>query len=142
MGTENKVFSIASELRALPADVAEVAAARLGELDAALRQTSPYTMRDDSRLAYRFVMGNVRHMAPWDVVHEMACTQFLCDALPYQDMQQPYLRGLADEMKQMTGASWTQVWNAVSELGPEMLKCQLMSRTGMIHPDFLPTPEK
>ncbi len=135
-------FSIKRVVASLPVDTGEFVLARLVELNTMLKHISPYELRDDSRLAYRFVMGEVRHMGPWDVVHDMACMQLLCDTLPYQEELQTYLRALAEQMKRTTGASWTQVWKAVAELGPEMLKCEMMHSRGVRFPDFVPSQDE
>lgn len=135
----HEAFSIQREIATLDPDVADTVRSHLDELDAMLKYTSPYALRDDSRLAYRFVTGDVRHMGPWDVVHDMACTQYLCEAMPYQQCQQPYLRALADAAKTASGASWSKVWTAVAELGPELLKCTMMHDLAVRIPDFGPS---
>ena len=134
-------FSIERELAALEdASFAAIVRDRLDQLDAALQQISPYTLRDDSRLAYNVASGRMRNWSVWDAAHEMACTQFLCDSIPsYQPMLQPYLKGLAGMMKQSTGASWTAVWKSVAELGPEMLKMDLMLQNSICMPNFTPS---
>ena len=123
-------FSIERELAAVAAHDAGralVLRQHLGALDAALVHSGPCRLRDDSRLAYRFVTGQMPAARFTDVVHEMACTQLLCERTPYQAMQQQYLRKLANSMKASTGATWTQVWRAVADIGPDMLKLTLMA---------------
>ena len=131
-------FSIHRELARLPAETRQVYEARLNELDAYMHQTTPYGVRDDSRLAFRFVSGEVTHWPWWAVAHEMACTQYLCEAAPYQRDLQPFLRGLANRLKEESGADWRRVWAAVAELGPELLKLDLMHQARLGMPDFQP----
>ena len=84
------------------------------------------------RLAYHDA-GAVR-----DAVHEMACTQVLCDNTTYQAVMPEYLRALANQLNDdhFPSVPWTQVWKAVADLGPELLKTDLMYRTGLTFPDF------
>ena len=130
MSTTTPTFSIRRELDAMPEDVRRVYEERLAELDVCMRHTTPYTVRDDSRLAFRFVGGELPTWSPWMVTHEMACAQFLCDALPYQSASQPFLRALATRLKHESGLDWKPVWAAVAELGPEILKLHLMCEHG------------
>lgn len=134
----NEGFSIRRELDALPADARAACRARLDELSACLHHISPYTLRDDSRLAFRSAMGLLPSWSPQAVAHEMACVQYLCDTMPYQDVQQPFLRGLANHLKESTGADWKAVWAAVAEQGSEILKLQMMHDHRLILPDFQP----
>jgi hypothetical protein len=132
--TAATAFSIERELATIAVhepDRAYVLRQHLGALDAALTHTGPYRLRDDSRLAYRFVTGQMPGMSFTDVVYEMACTQFLCDRTPYHAMQQEYMRKLAYSLKAGTNATWTQVWHAVAEFGPEMLKLTLMAHANV-----------
>lgn len=134
-------FSLRRELDKLPAETQAVYEHRLRELDTVLRQISPYTLRDDSRLAYRYIEGRMPYWTPLDVAHESACTQHICDAVPYQAILQPFLRSLANRLKQETGADWKAVWAAVAELGPEIAKLHLMYQHGVMLPDFQPAAQ-
>ena len=138
---QREPFSIQRELQAVATPEARVILeGRLAELNAVLTQTSPYALRDDSRLAYRCVTGEIPHWSVYGVAHEMSCQQYLCEHLPYQQTQQPYLRKLANSLKAKSGASWTAVWAAVRDLGPEILKLQLMHQRRIGFPDFQPPP--
>lgn len=129
-------FSIRRELEAMTPEVRTYYEQRLDELDACVRQTSSYTLRDDSRLAFRSASGEMPGWPPYAVAHEMACIQHLCDTLPYQQLQQPFLRALANRLKADSGVDWKPVWAAVAELGPEILKLHLMLERGTTLPDF------
>lgn len=135
-------FSIERTLATLPAEEAVGVRHALGELGALMAQVTPYAVRDDSRLAYRYACGEIRHMTPYDAVHEMACTQVLCDNTTYQAVMPDYLRALAHQLKEdhFPSVPWTQVWKAVADLGPELLKTDLMYRTGLTFPDFCAPP--
>ena len=136
-------FSIRRELESLPPEARAACEQHLAALDGLLRASSPYALRDDSRLAYRFARGELPMWSPYAIAHEMACTQCLCDALPYQAALQPFLRALATRLKRESGADWTSVWRAVAELGPELLKLQMMDASRLYFPDFeggLPPP--
>lgn len=123
-------FSIGRELDALESEALRAQVENhLGELQVCLSQMSSYTIRDDSRLAYRYASGLLPTQpwsSVWTVAHEMACTQYLCDALPYQQVQQPFLKELAAKLKAESGVDWKHIWAAVAEWGPEILKLQLM----------------
>ena len=134
-------FSIRRELDAMPPDLSAAFEQQLSALDALLCASSPYSIRDDSRLAYRFVAGELPMWSPHAITHEMACTQCLCDSLPYQQTLQPCLRALATRLKHESGVDWTSVWRAVSELGPEILKLKMMDSSRLHFPDFLPPPQ-
>ena len=125
---------------------AEALLGRLQELDSWMRATSPYTLRDDSRLAYRFVTGQLPMWSGAAVAHEMACVQYLSSSVPFHEMSQPFLRTLATRLKHETGvADWKTVWHAVADLGPEMLKLHLMHEYRLTMPDFapaMPPPDK
>lgn len=134
-------FSIRRELSGMLPETRQAYEFYLHSLSALMSQTSPYVLRDDSRLAFRFAGGQMNHWSPYAVVHEMACTQYICDTLPYQCTSQPYLRALAAQLRESTGADWKHVWTAVAEMGPEMLKTQLMHQYGRMQlPDFAPAP--
>ena len=97
--TDASRFSIQRELATLPEESRATVEQNLKDIDAHLRATTPYVLRDDSRLAFRAASGLHTAWAPWMVVHEMACTQYLSDALPYHQMSQEYLRRLATLLK-------------------------------------------
>lgn len=131
-------FSIEHELAKLPEEAQPYVKQRLEELDVCLQQTSHYCLRDDSRLAFRFATDQLPGWSHWTVAHEMACQQFLCDTVPYQDTLQPFLKFLATQLKVDSGVDWKPVWKAVAELGPEILKLHLMCEKNVIMPDFYP----
>ena len=129
-------FSIRREMdRMSPAECA-VYTKKLLELDALLQQMSPYSMRDDSRLAYRFVKGELPNWSAQAVVHEMACMQCLCDTVPYQVYLQPFLRALATRLKHESGADWRQIWASVAEFGPDILKLHMLCEQNIGFPEF------
>ena len=136
----SSTFSIRRELASMPPELSEPFQQQLTALDSLLRGSSPYSIRDDSRLAYRFVAGELPMWSPYAIAHEMACTQCLCDSLPYQQTLQPYLRALSARLKHESGVDWTSVWRAVAELGPEILKLQMMDASRLHFPDFSPLP--
>ena len=140
MPNETPTFSIERELRGMGDDQRASCEYYLQELNACLQQTTPYALRDDSRLAFRYATGHLPMWTPHGVAHEMACTQFLCDTLSYQQTQQPFLRELAAQLKERSGCDWKAVWTAVSELGPEILKLHLMGEAALSFPEFAPTP--
>lgn len=132
-------FSIQAALSQMGPEARQQCEYHLNELQACLAQTSPYAVRDDSRLAFRYASGQAPpHWTPWIVAHEMACTQYLCDTLPYQPTQQQFLRELASTLKREVGVDWKRVWAAVAELGPEILKLHMMGESGVMMPDFAP----
>ena len=132
-------FSIEHALSQMPAAPREQCQLYLRELDQCLRTISSYTLRDDSRLAFRYASGSLPpQWTPWVVAHEMACTQYLSDSLPYHEQQQAFLRSLATTLKTKTNASWQRVWAAVADLGPEILKLQLMGDSSLVLPDLQP----
>ena len=131
-------FSIVKQLSEMHPDVRAAYEYHLGGLDQLARQMSPYGVRDDSRLAFRYAGGQLPNWSVHAVAHEMACTQYVCDHFPYQPLLQPYLRTFAEGLRKSTGADWKRVWAAVADLGPEMLKLQLLCDAGWQLPDFAP----
>ena len=133
-------FSIERTLVNLPAEEEAGVRHALDELGELMTMCTPYSVRDDSRLAYRYARGEIRHMTPFDAVHEMACIQVLCDNTTYQAVMPEYLRALANQLKEdhFPSLPWTQVWKAVADLGPELLKTDLMYRTQLTFPEFCP----
>jgi len=136
----NEPFSIAHALHNLSENERMKAEYHLQELQWCLGQISYYTLRDDSRLAFRYATGELSR-SPWDVSHEMATTQYLCENAPYQAFLPVALRRLASTMKKTFGNDWTTTWNAVADIGPEIVKLYMMEQTGMQYPDFLACSE-
>lgn len=134
-------FSIEQHVATLPAEYRASVQHNLGQIEDMLRQVSSYTLRDDSRLAYRAAVGELPTWSPWMIAHEMACIQYISDTIPYQQYSQEYLRRLAKVLKDESGVDWKKIWHAVAELGPEILKIDLMIRHGVMLPDFVPASE-
>lgn len=134
-------FSIKRELAQLPEADAEYLRTRLCELETMARNVTSYSIRDDSRLAFRFVRGEVRNMSAYDVVHEMACMQFLCEKTAYQSVLPQYLRSLASHVRNEFQLPWQDTWRIVSELGPELLKSDILEQSALVFPDFIPSDE-
>lgn len=133
-------FSIQRELQGMTDEQRASCEHHFEHLNEILRATSPHSVRDDSRLALRYASGQLPFWSPYTVAHEMSCTQYLCDAYDYQAALPGYLRALADEAKAERGdrVTWTQVWAAVSDIGPELFKIQALLSHGHILPDFAP----
>lgn len=129
-------FSIERELNQLTEQMQYPMRECLGYLDSIMRHSTPYSLRDDSRLAYKFATGEVRNMRAFDVAHEMACMQYLCEHMPYQQDLPDHMKKLAKHLKQKTNASWKRVWNTTSDLGAELIKLELMMRSEVTIPDF------
>ena len=135
-------FSISKELNTLPSDARAVCEYNLGELAKYLSNTSQYALRDDSRLAFRYATGCLPpHWNLYAVAHEIACTQYLCDQVPYQSVQQEFLRALTNTIKAQSEVSWKVLWTAVADLGPDIAKLLLMEQHGLIFPDFAPAKD-
>lgn len=130
-------FSIQAELAKMPPEQARFIGSRLAELSAFMPTIVPYQLRDDSRLAFRFVTDALP-WSPYAVVHEMASQQFLCDHAHIAASASPFLKALAKECRMRSGASWTQTWTHVADLGAEIHKIQCMMERGIMIPDFIP----
>lgn len=133
-------FSIARELADMEEVSEIVVREQLGQLDALTRAMTSYGVRDDSRLAFKFATGQLPpQWTPHAVAHELACTQWLSDAVPYHAQLPSFLRGLADATKAQSGVrDWKRVWAAVRELGPEIAKLDYLMRARAGVPDFVP----
>lgn len=135
--SHTQTFSIQSQLAQMQDEqMRQFATQRFYELDSVIQSMADYRVRDDSRLAFRWITGQLPHMSCYDVAHECACIQYLCNYSSYQTDIQVYLRCLAKQMHEQTGASWTSVWKACAELGSEMFKTDLLLRNGIVFPDF------
>lgn len=135
------VFSIQRELQAMDDPLKRsMCEERLAMIDDCLQKSSPFRLRDDSRLAFRFAEAHgaiPKDWTVWHVAHEIACMQFFCTVAPdYQGLQQDFLRSLANEVRSQTGVEWKQLWSTLAEWGPEVLKLHLMAERKIMMPNF------
>ena len=111
-------FSIESELlliRATSPSWEATLRQRLGEFDYYLQTQYPYRLRDDSRLAYLFVSGNLPGWRGDEVLHECACVQYLCEATPYSSLTEAVNREVVTRLKKEAGI---RDWKRAYELTP------------------------
>lgn len=138
---EKPPFSIARALAAIEDEHCRAAChAHLQELQGCLSAMSSYTVRDDSRLAFRYATGQLAAppWSAWTVAHEMACMQHLCDQTAYAQGLPDFLRALADRLRRESGVGWACTWAAVADLGPDLFKLSEMERMNVVLPDFAP----
>ena len=131
-------FSLKSSLEQIPEPYNTETRIRLSQLEQYL---SAYncTLRDDSRLAFLWSTGRLD--PSWDireVCHEMMAMQFICLNTQYNDLCQPFLRALANGMRDRYGLkSWTATWRIVREYGPDILKIISLAEAGLQVPNFM-----
>jgi hypothetical protein len=117
----------------------------LRDLDARLRASSPYQLRNDSRLAFQYASGQLYNHPVWPnaeaVVHEMSCLQWLHETTPYGAVLPSALRKLASDVKAISSLrNWSVLWQHVTDYGPDLVRYQMLAQTGLQFPDFQARP--
>jgi hypothetical protein len=136
-------YSITAALAQLPSQQALIAQSRLHALNQQLQQVSPFSLRDDSRLAMMAACGQLPPFWNDDVVtNEMCVVQWICETTPYVRLSQPVMRLLADHIKTAYRIkNWSTVWRIVTKYAPDLIRHDCVanhaSGYGFI-PDFCP----
>lgn len=135
---DSKAFSIHEHLGAMEEPHTTHAREKLGYVEGVLAAHG-FPLRADSRLA--FLWATDRLDPTWDareVCHEMMSMQTICANTPYNDLLQPFMRALADDMKKRYRLrSWAAAWRIVREYAPDILKTICMVEAGMQIPNFV-----
>lgn len=133
-------FSIRAELAKMPPETAAGFSKKMKVLQDLMSKTTPYKVRDDSKLAHMFCDNTLSPF--WtkeQVAHEMATIQWLSNTTEYVSLSQPVMREMAKKLKEEYGIrDWKVVWKLVSDYGPDLLKYDCMYNSGLQIPDFVP----
>ena len=133
----HKGFSIQAHLVDLGAPLHTSTIANLSLLENTLAMYN-VPLRDDSRLAFLWATGQLDET--WNLAeasHEMMSVQFICTNTSYNDMAQPFMRALAEQMRARYGLqSWNTVWRIVREYAPDILKIICLIEAGLNVPNF------
>lgn len=127
---ESRKFSIARET--LNVTLTDEMVARREALSAILSKNG-MELRDDSRLAYGFIMnGGDVHM----IAHELLCTNFLYEHTNYDSLCQEGLRYIANQLKETYDLPWRSVWSITREYGVPAMKVYALAESGYGMPEF------
>lgn len=113
----NKPFSLKAAIAELEGDTAAVEKRR-EQLAAAISRFPGAALRDDSRLAYQFIVadGEGANMEAAAVAAEMACVQQLHSETDYGKTVQREMRQVAQWARAHYGAvAWSDIWAIVRE---------------------------
>ena len=135
----DKRFSIQAEILTLAeGEYRMQVQCALNHLDFML-QSYGYGLRDDSRLAYLWATGQLPNSwSDFEVCHEILCQQWLCHNTQYTALSQPFMRALANNLREKYNiSSWNTVWRIVREYGPDILKCISITDAGGQFPTLM-----
>lgn len=122
-------FSLEAQLAKLDAPERQAAEAKLHALRSELVARHGVDVRDDSRLAYQHAT-DATDLRLEDICEELALIQWLSRETDYQRMCEPFLRTLAERMREQYNLDWRAVWKVVRVYGPDILKYEYIQQMG------------
>lgn len=123
-------FSIEQEMSGATLDVH---AQQRRELLRSILEKNGMDLRDDSRLAYRYIVqGGDPHLT----AHEILSTNFLFEHTRYDENCQVQLRNIAESVHEMYGLPWKLTWSIVRQYCVPALKLYSLAESGKMMPEF------
>ena len=137
--SKNKRFSILEQLNMLQDPYKAHVQYRISCIQSLLIQYGS-VLRDDSRLAFLWATERLNNTWSIDeVCHEIMCVQFICETTSYNELLQPFMKNMANEMRRRYKLkSWITTWRIVRQYAPDILKTISMIENNTQMPNFVP----
>lgn len=126
-------FSCKKEFESLTEDKKKEFNVRFDSVKTIVEANSSYSIRDDSRLVYKFCVGELKNTNAASVAHEVMCIQYICDTFEYTKVCEDTLKIMSDQLYAQYNLTWPQIWNILTKVGCDAIKYSCMSSN---LPDF------
>lgn len=101
---------------------------RFEDVKKIIESNSAYSVRDDSRLLYKYCIGQLpSDVTATAVAHEIMCIQYICDAFGYSDVCEDTLKKMSNRLFESHDLKWPQIWDILTKVGCDAIKYSCMS---------------
>ena len=133
MSRNRTKFSCKKEFEHLTEDKKKEFNVRFDSVKAIIETNSSYSIRDDSRLIYRFCVGELDDLTATSVAHEIMCIQYICDTFNYTTVCEDTLKIMSNQLYAQYNLEWPEIWEILTKVGCDAIKYSCMSSN---LPDF------
>ena len=125
-------FSIEKELGLCSDERRTAIRAKLDQIDEAMKSTSRYRLRDDSKLAFMVSRGDFT-MSMEDLVHELSVIQWISANTEYHKLLEETMRKVAEIAREKYKLrNWNAMWAILREFVPDIVKYEVIARHGSL----------